>query len=248
MNICPNCKKEFQSYQSFAAHSVTCVHHSQKETCEECGREIFSIYMNIHRDWHSRKDKKCKNCDKTAFGDNVFCSRSCSALYNNFGGVKSKRTSKRHPCKNCGAPTKNQFVFCSMKCRDEFGKDNYIQRWLNGEVSGNTKANRPSTKIRNYLLSVRGEKCEICGWSEINPYTGIIPVNLHHIDGNWRNNKTDNLQILCPNCHSLTKNYGGRNKGNGRNARQEWRKKRRSDPDGTGSALQADNKQGVRLP
>ena len=37
-----------------------------------------------------------------------------------------------------------------------------------------------------------------------------IPIELHHIDGNRFNNKLDNLQILCPNCHALTDNYSGR--------------------------------------
>ena len=38
-----------------------------------------------------------------------------------------------------------------------------------------------------------------------------IPLEIHHIDGNHKNNKLENLQILCPNCHSLTTNYRGKN-------------------------------------
>jgi transposase-like protein len=38
-------------------------------------------------------------------------------------------------------------------------------------------------------------------------------MQLHHIDGNNKNNSLDNLQMLCPNCHSQTENYcGGANK------------------------------------
>ena len=37
---------------------------------------------------------------------------------------------------------------------------------------------------------------------------------VNHKDGNKANNKEDNLDLLCPNCHSLTKNYGSLNKGN----------------------------------
>ena len=37
-----------------------------------------------------------------------------------------------------------------------------------------------------------------------------------HIDGNSKNNKEENLTLLCPNCHSLTKTYKGANRGNGR--------------------------------
>ena len=35
-------------------------------------------------------------------------------------------------------------------------------------------------------------------------------MELHHIDGNRYNNELDNLQILCPNCHSLTPNHSGK--------------------------------------
>jgi hypothetical protein len=44
--------------------------------------------------------------------------------------------------------------------------------------------------------------------------------SLNHIDGNWENCKESNLEVLCPNCHSLTANYKGGNRGHGRAARR----------------------------
>ena len=38
----------------------------------------------------------------------------------------------------------------------------------------------------------------------------IIPLELHHIDGNNKDNSLSNLQLLCPNCHALTNNYRNR--------------------------------------
>ena len=58
-------------------------------------------------------------------------------------------------------------------------------------------------------------KCEKCGWNEINEYSGLVPLEIHHIDGDFKNNREENLQVLCPNCHSLTPNYKSLNK-NGR--------------------------------
>ena len=55
-------------------------------------------------------------------------------------------------------------------------------------------------------------KCQKCGWSERNPVTKRIPLEIHHVDGNYRNCKEDNLEVLCPNCHSLTPNFGSLNK------------------------------------
>ena len=43
-----------------------------------------------------------------------------------------------------------------------------------------------------------------------------IPLEIEHIDGNALNNKEENLILLCPNCHSLTKTYRGANRGNGK--------------------------------
>jgi 5-methylcytosine-specific restriction endonuclease McrA len=34
---------------------------------------------------------------------------------------------------------------------------------------------------------------------------------LHHINGDGRDNRLENLQFLCPNCHSQTENFAGRN-------------------------------------
>ena len=41
----------------------------------------------------------------------------------------------------------------------------------------------------------------------MNPTTNKIPLEIHHIDGDYENNKLENLQVLCPNCHSLTPNF-----------------------------------------
>ena len=64
-----------------------------------------------------------------------------------------------------------------------------------------------SSKIKEKLIleKYKENKCEICGISEWNGKP--ITCQLHHIDGNHNNNKLENLQILCPNCHSQTNNY-----------------------------------------
>ena len=62
------------------------------------------------------------------------------------------------------------------------------------------------------------EICSSCGLG--NKWNNIpIILQLDHKDGNSKNNKLDNLRILCPNCHSLTDSYKGKNKGKGRKSR-----------------------------
>lgn len=66
-----------------------------------------------------------------------------------------------------------------------------------------------SSDAKNAIIFLRGHKCESCGLEEwLNQK---IPLEVHHIDGDHKNNALDNLQLLCPNCHALTKNWRGRN-------------------------------------
>jgi len=73
-----------------------------------------------------------------------------------------------------------------------------------------------SAHVKRYLREKFGDKCCLCGWAEINPKTGKVPLVADHIDGRWRNNAEVNLRLLCPNCDSLTPTYAALNKGSGR--------------------------------
>lgn len=74
-------------------------------------------------------------------------------------------------------------------------------------------SNYQSFKLAKRLLKekVKEHKCERCKrteWEEVP-----IPLELHHINGIRTDNRIDNLQLLCPNCHALTDNYRGKNIG-----------------------------------
>lgn len=60
-----------------------------------------------------------------------------------------------------------------------------------------------SDKLRKRLIreGIKEEKCEKCGLVE---WLGErIPLELDHKDSNHQNNNLDNLQIVCPNCHTF---------------------------------------------
>ncbi len=66
-------------------------------------------------------------------------------------------------------------------------------------------------KRRLFLGNIKEKKCEECGWAKYSK-DGRLPLELDHINGNKRDNRLENLRILCPNCHSLKPTHRGRNK------------------------------------
>ncbi|MFF4080872.1 HNH endonuclease [Streptomyces sp. NPDC001777] len=70
----------------------------------------------------------------------------------------------------------------------------------------------PGDRLKRALVTIGiEERCSMCGteplWRD-RP----LPLEVDHIDGDWRNNRPRNLRLLCPNCHSVTDTYRGRGK------------------------------------
>lgn len=63
--------------------------------------------------------------------------------------------------------------------------------------------------IKRALINHRGHKCEKCGLTTWNGQE--IPLEVHHLNGNNKDNDPSNLQLVCPNCHALTDFYRGKN-------------------------------------
>ena len=68
-----------------------------------------------------------------------------------------------------------------------------------------------TNKLRIRLINggLKKEECEVCGLTEWNGKT--LSFELDHIDGDRTNHKLNNLRIICPNCHSQTQTYRGKN-------------------------------------
>lgn len=87
--------------------------------------------------------------------------------------------------------SKSGLNFCSRNCKDE------AQR-----IDNNIKEIQPShykdgsSVYRDRALKYYGNKCRSCNYNK-----NINILQVHHIDGNRKNNRISNLEVLCPNCH-----------------------------------------------
>jgi 5-methylcytosine-specific restriction endonuclease McrA len=66
-------------------------------------------------------------------------------------------------------------------------------------------------KARLLAARVKERRCEGCGITDW--LDAPISFELHHVNRDGHDNRLANLRLLCPNCHSQTDTWGGRNKG-----------------------------------
>jgi hypothetical protein len=121
-------------------------------------------------------------------------------------------------CLYCESPTPNKF--CSCKCMGSYKESLSLALWKAGKKPVVNAYGQVRSFVRKYLFDKFNSKCVRCGWAEINPTSGKIPLQVEHLDGNSGNNEESNLTLLCPNCHSLTATYMALNIGKGRASRR----------------------------
>lgn len=68
-----------------------------------------------------------------------------------------------------------------------------------------------SLKLRLFAAEIKPRHCEECGWATVSD-DGRLPLELDHVNGNPRDNRLENLRVLCPNCHSLKPTHRARNR------------------------------------
>lgn len=144
-----------------------------------------------------------------------------------FGRGKYKY--ERGVCVRCGKefikyPNKTN-LFCSYHCQCEQEYEENVTKWKNGEISGHTQRYKVSGFVKRYLFEKTNYCCEECGCNLVNKYTGNSILQIHHKDGNAANTREENLEVICPNCHAMTENFGSRNKNSVRTYRKDDYKK-----------------------
>lgn len=180
-------------------------------------------------DQYSLNPKHCKQCNKVLeYKDRnkTFCNSSCSATFNNLKRTdairknptkyKEKRVPVKWNCLNCNKEHTTVAwrigKYCNTDCQHEYEYKQRLTEWLveNKKIGKNA--------MKRYLTETHGYKCSVCSISEWN--NKKIVLELEHIDGNSDNNNLENICLICPNCHSQTDTYKGKNVGQGRHYRR----------------------------
>lgn len=191
---CRNCQKDF-NVTAYNAKQIFC-----NISCKNDKYKPIELTCVVCNSSFTRKpyDIKCNN---------NYCSKSCSN--------KNRKRIKKDPkkCLVCENYTKkNATKYCSSKCMAEYESG---KRW---EQLNNSKVNYSDRTLKLLLIRYTDYKCSNCfntTWMGQQ-----IPLELEHKDGDYSNNTIKNLALLCPNCHSLTTTYKGKNRGRGRYKRR----------------------------
>lgn len=151
----------------------------EKANCELCSTEFV------------RRLKPYPGCEKKKY-----CTKECSDI------ARQDRVTVK--CEICGTQfertkgrikrSRNNVFFCKRECKD------FAQ-----SLEGDCKAIQPdhygtADGIYNYREKCKKEFLNGCvGCKEKKRYKLLV----HHIDGNRRNNKKSNLEVVCYNCHAV---------------------------------------------
>jgi predicted nucleic acid-binding Zn ribbon protein len=142
--------------------------------------DISHLKTKTSKKLYLENPKHCKHCGKEIpyeKRENDFCNSSCAASFNNKGVCKHGQKKPDHSyCLNCGKEITRGRHFCDNTCYAEYERKQYVERWKRGEETGIIGEDGIATAVRKYMFEKNNNSCEICGWHEVNPYTGLVPL------------------------------------------------------------------------
>lgn len=142
--------------------------------------------------------KQCPKCGMEHNKSGTFCSRSCanSRVFSDDAKHKKSIALKGKPSTRVISGLDKWRANIKQAWRDKYNSTPF-------DELGMENKRRRVFEEQNYCCA----KCGISEW-----FSKPISLELEHKDGNTTNNSRENLEGLCPNCHSITDTWRGRNK------------------------------------
>jgi Zn finger protein HypA/HybF involved in hydrogenase expression len=202
--LCENCKKgHCGNYGSRRFCSSHCARSfSTKNKRKEINKKVSKTLKNFRTIPGGKLklcDYGCHNEAKFQLGNKKWC---CSSSYNKCLNIRKKNSEGIKKARKEGRI--RNFTLEDVK------KGNIEYRKKLKEVYDILPfEEKPLAEQLRIILKEQKNKCLICGIKDWNEK--ILKLHLDHIDGNNKNNSRENLRYICPNCHSQTKTYCGKN-------------------------------------
>ena len=149
--------------------------------------------------------KLCPKCNTEHSKPGTFCSRSCanSREWSDEAKKQKGKALKKFIEEN---PSWYERRAATDKVRLQtlrttlFAKN--LERFLEGKMV--TRAN-----IKKWLIETQGEVCSICNL--LPTWNGkFLSLQVDHINGINNDNRSENVRLVCPNCHSQTDTFAGK--------------------------------------
>lgn len=184
--VCTVCGVEFNKPDHRVKRTKTGMHY--------CSRECY-VKQPIITQEKTGRYVSCVNCSQVFYRSQAtldlsksgdwFCSKTCRGSYIS----RVSREDTNVTCLSCGkefhtSPSKiSTTLYCSRDCWKSF-----------------IKSSGPS-----YYRKFKGIICDTCGFIPED----LCQLDVHHADGNKKNNEENNLITLCANCHRFVHNRDG---------------------------------------
>lgn len=144
--------------------------------------------------------KNCPKCNTVHYKPGTFCSRQCSN-----SRIFSEESKQKKSIANLGKTARKTPISPEERASN-IAK---TKAWALEKYKSTPFNELGSENRKRRVLEEQENKCNHCGISEWNG--NPIVLELEHKDGNNKNNDRSNLECICPNCHSQTKTWRGRN-------------------------------------
>lgn len=149
----------------------------------------------------------CETCNREhqgTYGSGRFCSSKCARGYST--KAKRKEINAKVSLKLKGRPSsRDKLTPDKLREISQKSKATWIKKLLNSDfnlIGFESKRKR--------VIIEQNNACNHCGITEWRGKP--ITLEIDHINGIGDDNRRENLEAICPNCHSITDTWRGRNK------------------------------------